>query len=79
MAGDGKLKIKNVLISVSDKRSLKELVTCLDQNEVSIFSDMADSDCPVIDQFFIFVASSPKGIEFWVFSYSFGWHGGCFG
>tara|TARA_Y100001968_G_scaffold145653_1_gene133202 strand:- start:73232 stop:74797 length:1566 start_codon:yes stop_codon:yes gene_type:complete len=38
MSGDGRLKIKNALVSVSDKSSLKELVTCLDQNEVSIFS-----------------------------------------
>ena len=38
MAGDGRLKIKNALISVSDKSSLEELVTFLDQNNVSIFS-----------------------------------------
>jgi phosphoribosylaminoimidazolecarboxamide formyltransferase/IMP cyclohydrolase len=38
MAGDGRLNIKNALVSVSDKSSLKELVTCLNQNEVSIFS-----------------------------------------
>ena len=38
MAGDGRLKIKNALISVSDKTSLEELVTFLDQNNVSIFS-----------------------------------------
>ena len=38
MAGDGRLKIKNALISVSDKSGLEELVTSLDQNNVSIFS-----------------------------------------
>ena len=38
MAGDGRLKIKNALISVSNKSGLEELVTFLDQNNVSIFS-----------------------------------------
>ncbi len=38
MAGDGSLKIKNALISVSDKSGLEELITCLNQNNVSIFS-----------------------------------------
>ena len=38
MTGDGKLKIKNALVSVSDKTGLEKLVTCLDQNKVSIFS-----------------------------------------
>jgi AICAR transformylase/IMP cyclohydrolase PurH (only IMP cyclohydrolase domain in Aful) len=38
MEGDGRLKIKNALISVSDKSGLEELVTCLDRNNVSIFS-----------------------------------------
>ncbi len=38
MSGDGRLKIKNALISVSDKSGLEELVTFLDQNNVSIFS-----------------------------------------
>ena len=38
MTGDGRLKIKNALVSVSDKTGLEKLVTCLDQNKVSIFS-----------------------------------------
>ena len=38
MTGDGRLKIKNALVSVSDKSSLQDLVTFLDQNNVSIFS-----------------------------------------
>ncbi len=38
MSGDGRLKIKNALVSVSDKTGLEKLVTCLDQNKVSIFS-----------------------------------------
>ena len=38
MTGDGRLKIRNALVSVSDKSSLEELVTFLDQNNVSIFS-----------------------------------------
>ena len=38
MIGDGRLKIKNVLVSVSNKSNLKELITFLDQNKVSIFS-----------------------------------------
>ena len=38
MAGDERLKIKNALISVSDKSGLEELVTFLAQNNVSIFS-----------------------------------------
>ena len=38
MTGDGRLKIKNALVSVSDKSGLEELVNFLDQNNVSIFS-----------------------------------------
>ncbi len=38
MTGVGRLKIKNALISVSNKSSLEELVTFLAQNNVSIFS-----------------------------------------
>jgi phosphoribosylaminoimidazolecarboxamide formyltransferase/IMP cyclohydrolase len=38
MSGDGRLKIKNALISVSDKSGLEELITSLNQNNVSIFS-----------------------------------------
>ncbi|MCH2652757.1 MAG: bifunctional phosphoribosylaminoimidazolecarboxamide formyltransferase/IMP cyclohydrolase [Gammaproteobacteria bacterium] len=38
MSGDGRLKIKNALVSVSDKTGLEKLVTCLDENKVSIFS-----------------------------------------
>ena len=38
MTGDGRLIIKNALISVSDKTGLEKLVTCLDENKVSIFS-----------------------------------------
>ena len=38
MTGDGRLKIKNALVSVSDKTGLDKLVTCLDENKVSIFS-----------------------------------------
>mgnify|MGYP003302980287 FL=1 len=38
MTGDGRLKIKNTLVSVSDKTGLEKLVTYLDENKVSIFS-----------------------------------------
>ena len=38
MSGDGRLKIKNALISVSNKSGLEELITSLNQNNVSIFS-----------------------------------------
>ena len=38
MSGDGRLKIKNALVSVSDKTGLEKLVTSLDENKVSIFS-----------------------------------------
>ena len=38
MTGDGRLKIKNALVSVSDKTGLEKLVTCLNENKVSIFS-----------------------------------------
>ena len=38
MTGDGRLKIKNALVSVSDKSGLEELVSYLDKNKVSIFS-----------------------------------------
>jgi len=38
MTGDGGLRIKNALVSVSDKSGLEELVSCLDKNKVSIFS-----------------------------------------
>ena len=38
MSGDGRLKIKNTLVSVSDKTGLEKLVTYLDENKVSIFS-----------------------------------------
>ena len=38
MTGDGRLKIKNALVSVSDKSGLEKLATCLDENKVSIFS-----------------------------------------
>ena len=38
MTGDGRLKIKNALVSVSDKTGLEKLVTYLDENKVSIFS-----------------------------------------
>ena len=38
MIGDGRLKIKNALVSVSDKNGLEKLVTYLDQNNVSIYS-----------------------------------------
>ena len=38
MSGDGRLKIKNALISVSDKSGLEELITSLNQNNVSILS-----------------------------------------
>ena len=38
MSGDGRLKIKNALVSVSDKTGLEKLVTYLDENKVSIFS-----------------------------------------
>ena len=38
MTGDGRLKIKNALVSVSDKTGLEKLVTSLDENKVSIFS-----------------------------------------
>ena len=38
MSGDGRLKIKNALVSVSDKTGLENLVTSLDDNKVSIFS-----------------------------------------
>ncbi len=38
MSGDGRLKIKNALISVSNKSGLEELIISLNQNNVSIFS-----------------------------------------
>ncbi len=38
MIGDGRLRIKNALVSVSDKNNLEKLVTYLDQNKISIFS-----------------------------------------
>ncbi len=38
MIGDGRLKIKNALVSVSNKNGLEKLVTYLDQNKVSIYS-----------------------------------------
>ena len=38
MTGDAGLRIKNALVSVSDKSGLEELVRYLDKNKVSIFS-----------------------------------------
>ena len=38
MTGDAGLRIKNALVSVSDKSRLEELVSYLDKNKVSIFS-----------------------------------------
>ena len=38
MSKDKLVKIKTALISVSDKTGLEKLVTCLDENKVSIFS-----------------------------------------
>ena len=38
MTGDGRLTIKNALVSVSDKSGLEELVIYLDKNKVSIYS-----------------------------------------
>ena len=38
MTGDAGLRIKNALVSVSDKSGLEELVSYLDKNKVSIFS-----------------------------------------
>ena len=38
MSKDKLVKIKTALISVSDKSGLEKLVTCLDENKVSIFS-----------------------------------------